>query len=142
MTGPEIIEKLPYADPFLFVDEITHVDSERISGGYHFRKTADFYRGHFVDNPITPGVILLECMAQIALVSHGIFLLNEKQKPIPKLVAFTSADVQFTHPVLPEERVEVTSGLVYFRMGKIKSTVVLKVGDQVACSGTLSGMMR
>lgn len=142
MTGPAIIEKLPYGDPFLFVDKITHVDASSIAGEYHFRKDSDFYRGHFVNNPVTPGVILLECMAQIGLVSHGIFLLSEKQKPIPTLVAFTSADVQFTHPVLPEDRVEVTSNLVYFRMGKIKSKVELKVGDSVACSGTLSGMMR
>lgn len=142
MTGPEIIEKLPYGDPFLFVDEISHVDSSSIAGTYHFRIDSDFYRGHFVNNPITPGVILLECMAQIALVSHGIFLLSEKQKPTPKLVAFTSADVQFTHPVLPEDTVEVTSNLVYFRLGKIKSEVELKVGDIIACSGTLSGMMR
>ena len=142
MTGADVIAHLPYQRPFLFVDEILSVNDETIRGSYTFREDEFFYAGHFVDHPVTPGVILLECMAQIGLVSHGVYLLNQQQKPIPELVAFTSADVNFLMPVAPGDRVEVNSSLEYFRMGKIKSTVELKTDRGVACRGVLTGMLK
>ena len=73
MTKEEIVRKLPYTDPFLFVDTITEVSQKHITGEYTFDENLDFYKGHFVNFPITPGVILLECMQQIGLVSLGIY---------------------------------------------------------------------
>lgn len=142
MSGLDIISHLPYQRPFLFVDEISAVDKKTITGSYTFRKDEFFYEGHFVGHPVTPGVILLECMAQIGLVSHGVYLLDQQQKPIPELVAFTSADVNFLMPVEPGDRVEVNSTLQYFRLGMIKSTVELKTDRGVACRGVLSGMLK
>ena len=72
MTEQEIIALLPYQEPFLFVDELTTISSEGVTGNYTFKKDAYFYKGHFKNNPITPGVILTECMAQIGLVCLGI----------------------------------------------------------------------
>ncbi len=68
MKKEEIISKLPYSKPFLFVDELLHIDENRVEGTYTFDENLDFYKGHFKDNPITPGVILTEVMAQIGLV--------------------------------------------------------------------------
>lgn len=143
MTSEEIISKLPYSAPFLFVDEIEKVNGTEISGNYRFSEDEHFYRGHFSNYPVTPGVILVECMAQIGLVAHGIYLLHQQQKPLPSVVAFSQADVQFLKPVFPGDRVRVESRLIYFRMGKIKSNISLYApsGD-VACRGELSGMMR
>ncbi|MDI1303260.1 MAG: hydroxymyristoyl-ACP dehydratase, partial [bacterium] len=74
MRKEEIISKLPYSKPFLFVDEIINVNENGVEGSYTFNETLDFYKGHFKDNPVTPGVILTEVMAQIGLVCLGIFL--------------------------------------------------------------------
>ncbi|MNI79112.1 3-hydroxyacyl-[acyl-carrier-protein] dehydratase FabZ [compost metagenome] len=63
----DIITKLPYRDPFLFVDELLHVDDNIIIGSYRFNENLDFFKGHFYGNPVTPGVILTETMAQIGL---------------------------------------------------------------------------
>jgi 3-hydroxyacyl-[acyl-carrier-protein] dehydratase len=142
MRAEEIISRLPYQKPFLYVDGLTEISSERIEGHYTFRHDEFFYDGHFVDNPVTPGVILTECMAQIALVCHGLYLLHQAGKGTPVAVAFTSADVSFLIPVLPGERVQVESELVYFRMGKIKSKVRLISKNGVACMGELSGMLK
>lgn len=142
MRAEEIISRLPYQKPFLFVDGLTEISPERIEGHYTFRHDEFFYDGHFVGNPITPGVILTECMAQIALVCHGLYLLNSSGKPAPGAVAFTSADVNFLISVLPGERVQVESELIYFRLGKIKSKVRLLSKNGVACMGELSGMLK
>jgi 3-hydroxyacyl-[acyl-carrier-protein] dehydratase len=78
MEKEEIKLNLPYAKPFLFVDDISHIDENGVEGNYTFDENLDFYKGHFKDNPVTPGVILTEVMAQIGVVCLGIYLLNNK----------------------------------------------------------------
>ena len=63
--GPaEVLALLPQQEPFRFLDEILELDSDHIVARYTFRRDADFYRGHFPGNPLTPGVILVETIAQ------------------------------------------------------------------------------
>ena len=78
MTNQEIISKLPYSEPFLFVDELLSINENGVEGTFTFDENLDFYKGHFKEKPITPGVILTEVMAQIGLVCLGIYLLNNK----------------------------------------------------------------
>lgn len=136
-----IIAQLPYSEPFLFVDELLHVDENGATGTFTFREDLDFYKGHFKDNPVTPGVILTETMAQIGMVCLGIFLLKDDLKK-DTVVAFTSADMQFLKPVYPNEKVTVTSQKTFFRFGKLKCDVVMKneVGQEV-CKGIVAGMI-
>jgi len=137
-----ILDQLPYSAPFLFVDEITSLDDAGIEGNFTFSKTLDFYRGHFTDFPITPGVILTETMAQIGLVCLGIHLLGDEQGDELQ-VAFTSSEVEFLKPVLPGEKVIVTSKKEYFRFNKLKCYVELKNSqNEIACKGYLAGMMK
>ena len=68
----EIIASLPYRTPFLFVDELEEITNNGSKGYYQLKTDEYFYQGHFPDNPITPGVILIEIMAQIGLVCFGI----------------------------------------------------------------------
>lgn len=77
MQPAEIIEKLPYSYPFLFVDVLEEISENSASGHYTFPESAFYYQGHFKNNPVTPGVILAECMAQIGVVCLGINLLNK-----------------------------------------------------------------
>ena len=68
MKFQEIISRLPYSKPFLFVDEIIHIDENRVEGTYTFDENLDFYKGHFKDNPFTPGVILTETMGSSSIL--------------------------------------------------------------------------
>jgi 3-hydroxyacyl-[acyl-carrier-protein] dehydratase len=141
MNLNEIIEKLPYAEPFLFVDELLHIDENSISGTYTFRKDLGFYKGHFKGNPVTPGVILTETMAQIGMVCLGIYLLGDAFKK-ETVIAFTSADMQFLKAVYPNEKVTVTAQKTFFRFGKLKCEAVMKnEAGQEVCKGVLAGMI-
>ncbi|KIQ14451.1 hydroxymyristoyl-ACP dehydratase [Flavobacterium sp. MEB061] len=136
-----IIAQLPYSEPFLFVDELLHVDENGATGTFTFRENLDFYKGHFKDNPVTPGVILTETMAQIGMVCLGIYLLKDDLKK-DTVVAFTSADMQFLKPVYPNEKVTVTSQKTFFRFGKLKCDVVMKnEAGQEVCKGIVAGMI-
>lgn len=146
MTSKEIIALLPYQFPFLFVDDIISVDENAITGTYIFDPDLPFYQGHFKNNPITPGVILTETMAQIGLVSLGIFIMNstnELKGQRGVQVAFTSADVHFYKPVLPEEKVTVKSVKDYFRFNKLKCNVEMyNENEELVCRGRLAGMIK
>ena len=67
MDKNKILKLLPYTKPFLFVNELLHVDENGAKGTFTYVKELDFYKGHFKDYPITPGVMLTETMAQIGL---------------------------------------------------------------------------
>ncbi|ANH60848.1 3-hydroxyacyl-ACP dehydratase FabZ family protein [Dokdonia donghaensis] len=140
MSGEEIIAALPYGEPFLFVDTIDMVTKEEIHGSYTFKPEAFFYKGHFKDLPVTPGVILTECMAQIGLVSLGIFKMQDKD--LSQLqVAFTNAQTEFLKPVLPGERVIVKAVQKYFRFNKLNCAVKLyNEGGDICAQGELAGI--
>ncbi|WP_042240397.1 3-hydroxyacyl-ACP dehydratase FabZ family protein [Jejuia pallidilutea] len=143
MKTEQIIALLPYQKPFLFVDGIEEVSENGIKGYYTFKKNESFYKGHFKNNPITPGVILTECMAQIGLVCLGIYLLKDelKQTTNPK-IALTSHQMDFYLPVLPEERVTVISEKQVFRFHKLKCKVkLLNSKGELVARGDIAGML-
>ena len=99
----EIKKLIPHRDPFLFVDTCEII----IPGEYGksqklFSANEYFFKGHFPDNPIVPGVIIIEAMAQTAgiVVSYKLKEFNEKS------VLFMSVNkAKFRKPVRPDEKV-------------------------------------
>ena len=141
MTPNEIISQLPYSKPFLFVDEITSISENGVVGNYTFDENLDFYKGHFKDNPVTPGVILTEVMAQIGVVCLGIYLLNNDINK-NTIIALTSIEIEYLKPVFPKEKVVVISEKIYFRFGKLKCKVKMINNSGIeVCNGTIAGMI-
>ena len=142
MEVSEILKNLPYSAPFLFVEELLNVDENGATGTFTFDKNLDFYKGHFKENPVTPGVILTETMAQIGLVCLGIFLvgneLNSKSQ-----IGLTSTEIEFLNPVCPGEKVTVISEKIYFRFNKLKCRVkMLNENSEIVCEGTIAGIIK
>ena len=142
MNSTEIISLLPYSQPFLFVDELEEISEGGVKGNYTFPEDSFFYKGHFKSFPVTPGVILTECMAQIGIVSLGIFLLegnfNENGK-----IALTSTAIDFYLPVYPGEKVRVVSEKAFFRFNKLKCKVkMFNAENKLVCRGEISGMIK
>ena len=119
-----LLELLPQTDPFLFVDEILEVSDDHIVARFTFRDDHDFYRGHFPDRPVTPGVILLESLAQVGVVGLGLYQIarDEGRDAVRDALAlFTDADVDFTGLVRPGDRVTIRATKVFWRRRKIRS---------------------
>ena len=139
----KIIEILPYQRPFRFVDELSHIDDNGIRGSYTYRDDEFFYAGHFPGNPVTPGVILTETMAQIGLVSFGIYILLKEGYQFEEgmVPVFTTSNVDFLKPVYPGETVYVHSIKEYFRLNKLKCKVELAdINGTIISKGYLSGI--
>ncbi|MGH0036023.1 MAG: 3-hydroxyacyl-ACP dehydratase FabZ family protein [Myxococcota bacterium] len=143
-TREQILAMVPQQEPFRFIDEILELDQEHIVAAYTFREDADFYRGHFPGNPITPGVILVEAMAQAGVVALGIHLVASEGsvEDVEKLITvFTDANVEFSGSVRPGDRVITTGRKQFFRRRKLRAEVEMCLEDgSVVCSGVLSGM--
>src|ERR1700743_3092066 len=109
-----ILNHLPYKSSFRFVDNISLLSEDEVKGEYTLKQDSFFYEDHFAGNPVTPGVIITEIMAQIGLVVLGIFLilkengfdLNIDGTMFPLL---TSTEVSFYKIVLPGQKVTVIS---------------------------------
>ncbi len=142
MNFNSIISQLPYSQPFLFVDELLQIDENGVTGTYRFPEDSYFYKGHFKDYPVTPGVILTECMAQIGLVCLGIFLISAEENKKTK-IGLSSTEVDFYKPVYPGERVKVISTKIYFRFNKLKCKVeMFDTEENLICRGTIDGMLK
>lgn len=123
------------------MDEIVSITENGVEGTYYFDDKLDFYKGHFKDNPITPGVILTETMAQIGVVCLGIYLLNNTFNK-NSVIALTSSEIEYLKPVYPNQKVKVISEKIYFRFNKLKCKVTMfNEADQEVCRGTIAGMI-
>ncbi len=156
-----ILDHLPYKSSFRFVDEISHLDKDRVVGHYTLKADAFFYEDHFPGNPVTPGAIVTEIMAQIGLVVLGIYLVVGPEEAAragtasdassdiasgsgdPVFPLFTSVDISFNKIVLPGQKITVISQKEYFRFGKLKCRVEMldAAGDRIA-KGVFSGIVR
>lgn len=142
MKIEDILAKLPYSEPFLFVDTIEKIDESGVVGTYRYDENLSFYKGHFVDHPVTPGVILTETMAQIGVVCLGIFILNDSFTKY-SVIALTSSEIDFLKPVFPSETVTVFSEKMYFRFGKLKCKVWMEnQKKETVCKGFIAGMIK
>ena len=144
-----ILNYLPYKSSFRFVDNIIALDETGITGEYTLKPGSFFYEDHFVGNPVTPGVIITEIMAQIGVVCLGIYFLvkagdegdgNNTGQTFPLL---TSTDVSFFKMVLPGQKVTVISKKEYFRFDKLKCYVEMydELNELVA-RGTFAGIIK
>ncbi len=145
-----ILDLLPYKSSFRFVDEISYLDKDRVVGHYTLKEDAFFYEDHFPGNPVTPGAILTEIMAQIGLVVLGIYLVvgpEDAARPEagdnPAFPLFTSVEVSFDQMVLPGQKITVISQKEYFRFGKLKCRVEMQdaAGNRIA-KGVFSGIIK
>ena len=142
MNTAEILKKLPYTTLFLFVDDLVSIDENGVTGTFTFKEDLDFYKGHFKNNPITPGVILTETIAQIGLVCLGIFLVGNDLTEESQ-IGLTSTDIEFLKPVFPGEKVTVISEKIYFRFNKLKCKVkMLNEKLEIVCEGTIAGIIK
>ncbi len=132
MNQEEIKKILPHRDNMLLLEEVTEEDGEAI-GHYTVRGDEFFLQGHFPDNPIVPGVILCEILAQTACI------LMKDQMSDGKLPVYTGLNnVKFRSPVRPGDTIETrchikrSKGPFYFAEGTVN------VGEKLCVSAEFS----
>lgn len=106
----EILRILPHRYPFLMVDRILELEpGRRVVGIKNVTFNEEFFQGHFPGNPVMPGVLILEAMAQVA----GVGLLVAQPEAERKLPYLTGVDrCRFRRPVLPGDQLRIEAEIV------------------------------
>ncbi len=99
----KIIELIPHRYPFLLIDRIVDIDGDNSARGIkNVTINEPFFQGHFPDNPIMPGVLLIEGMAQTA----GAICVHHRGYFSSQVYFMTIDNARFRKPVVPGDRVE------------------------------------
>lgn len=121
LTINEILQCIPHRYPFLLVDAITeHYYGKSIKGYKNVTMNEPYFQGHFPGNPVMPGVLQIEAMAQL-----GGVLLSHLPHGKGKLMVFAGIDaVRFRRIVIPGDKLEMTCEILKLRsnFGKSKCT--------------------
>jgi 3-hydroxyacyl-[acyl-carrier-protein] dehydratase len=126
---------LPHRYPFLMVDAILEMEpKKRIVGVKNVTINEDYFVGHFPSQPIMPGVLIIESMAQ----TGGLLLLQEVKDRDQKLLYFVAIDnARFRRPVVPGDQLIVEVIVVAFRGDFCKLTGRATVNGELAAEATL-----
>ena len=139
LNQSQIKEYIPHREPFLFIDELIDIKKlQKATGVKTFTKNDYFFRGHFPEQPVVPGVILVEMMAQTAaaLIAYSI-----KEETFDKIVYLMNIDnTKFRKPVFPGEKIFAnvnalrSKGRVWKFEGKLIDGNNNKIAESVWCA--------
>ncbi len=125
---------LPHRYPFLLIDKITYFDEKRIEGVKNVTINEPFFVGHFEGNPIMPGVLQLEAMAQVG----GVLLLNIIDNPQDHWVYFLAIDkARFKRPVRPGDQLVFKLELISLRRGICRMKGKAFVDNTLVCEAEM-----
>jgi len=134
LSSVEIMNIIPHRYPFLLVDKILEVvPGERAVGLKNVSIGEPFFQGHFPGNPIMPGVLIVEAMAQVAGIA-GLTLEQNKGK----LGLFAGIEnMKFKKQVTPGDALIMEAEFITMKMGVAKVRVSAKVDGAVAAEGEI-----
>ena len=122
----DIIRIIPHRYPFLFVDKIVEMElGKRVVGIKNVTANEPFFQGHFPGNPIMPGVLIIEAMAQVGGVLARLSIPDVMEREEMGEIFFVSMDkVKFRKPVVPGDQIRFedealrTGGRIWKMAGK------------------------
>ena len=139
----KIREFLPHRYPFLLVDRIVEIDTEsdekRVVGIKNVTSNEPFFQGHFPNEPVMPGVLLLEAMGQVGCVMMAV---EQNKQEVPegerRIVFLTTVyEAKFRKPVVPGDQLRTVATLLRFR-GKVgKMKFVATVDDEIVAEAVM-----
>ena len=137
VNNEEITKFLPHREPFLFIDKIIEIElGKSIHCIKNNKPSEDFFRGHFPNNPVMPGVIILEALAQASGILG--FKTMNKSPEEGSIYVFAGVDkVRFRKRVGPKETVHLFSEVVNEKKGIWKFETKAEVEDGLVCTATI-----
>ena len=134
----QIKSRLPHRPPFLLVDRVFHIEDNAIGGIKQVSMNEPFFVGHFPEEPVMPGVLIIEALAQCC----GILVLSKVEDPEHYSTYFLKADgVKWKRKVVPGDTLQLECHIADFRRGICTAECKAFVGGQLACEAVLTAQI-
>jgi len=134
----EIMEYLPHRYPFLMVDRVLETTENKITGIKNVTINEPFFQGHFPGDPIMPGVMIVEGMAQCG----GLLVLKQVEDRKSVSPYFAAIDkVKFKRPVRPGDQLRYEVEITVNRGTLCKMTGKTFVGTELACEAEMTAVI-
>ena len=140
MDVRDIERMLPHRYPFLLVDRVVSVEGQRIVGIKCVTMNEPFFNGHFPGQPVMPGVLILEALAQASAL---LVLRNTPEaERASKVIYFMAIDAaRFRRPVVPGDRLELHCEILRIKGSVMKAKGEARVDGQVVAEGEFMAML-
>ena len=135
LYNKEQIKKIiPHREPFLLIDEIEeYTEKESVAAIKHVTGEEDFFKGHFPEYKVMPGVLILEALAQA-----GAFIVLNIDEYKGKIAFFAGADeVKWRRQVKPGDTLRLCVKVEKFRFGMGIADAIAYVGEETACTAKI-----
>ncbi|MCR4436423.1 MAG: 3-hydroxyacyl-ACP dehydratase FabZ [Clostridiales bacterium] len=134
LTNIDIQGIIPHRYPFLLVDKIIEIEpGKKAVGIKNVTANEPFFQGHFPGNPIMPGVLIVEALAQTAGIAAAVLEENKG-----RLGVFASIDsLKFKRQVVPGDTLRLEAEILAAKMGVLKAKVMAAVDGQIAAEGEI-----
>jgi len=130
----DIQKIIPHRDPFLFIDKIVEIEKDkRIVGIKEITGNEEFFKGHFPDSPIMPGVLIIEALAQVG----GLLMFNKKEN-LNRPAYFIGLDnVRFRKAVIPGDTLRLELDVVKLKSRLARLHGVARVDSDIAAEADI-----
>ena len=137
ITKDDIKKYLPHREPFLFIDEVIDIDiNNEIHARKYISKDEYFLEGHFPDNPIFPGVIIIEALGQASGILG--FLTMGKTPEEGSIYVLAGVDkVRFRKRVRPGDNIDLICKVVSEKRGIWKFDCKAELNNKLICTATI-----
>ena len=142
LSKEEIKKILPQREPFLMVDDVINIDLEekKIIAKRFIDKQEWYFKGHFPENPVLPGVLIIESMAQTASILGSLFYKKDNSNEIIVLAGID--DARFFEIVKPDKEIFIEAKIEKIRNPMFKAQCIVSANDEKIAQATITGFSK